>query len=90
MYNVMSTVVPSVLIGSSAFLQVRRTVINSQMSSKFGSFLPRTVELAALEQLKKFPWTCNGRKVVSTLVPSFLIGRILPLTAELATLEINI
>ena len=51
-----------------------RTIIKSRMSSKFGPIRPRTAELAALERLKKIPWTYNGRNVVSTLAPSFLIG----------------
>ena len=78
------------------------------MSSNFSQIRPRTAELAALERLKKFPWTYNGENLVSTLAPSFLIGsssflqvtrttvkawmslnlgRIPPLTSELAALE---
>ena len=41
---------------------------------KFGTIRPRTAELAALERLKKFPYTYNGENLVSTLEPSFLIG----------------
>ena len=46
------------------------------MSSKSGPIGRRTMELAALERLKKLPWTYrpNGINVVSTLAPSFLIG----------------
>ena len=35
MYNVVNTLAPSFLIGSSLFLQVRRTTIISQTSSNF-------------------------------------------------------
>ena len=72
------------------------------MSSNLGRIPPLTMELAALECLKK------QHNLVSTLAPSFLIGsfsylqvtrttmkawmssnfgRILPLTSELAALE---
>ena len=50
------------------------TTIKACMSSNFGQISPLTAELAALERLKKFLYTYNGRNVVSTLVPSFLIG----------------
>ena len=106
-YNLVSTLAPSFLIGSSSFMQVRRTTI-SQISSKFGTIRPHTTELAALERLKKFPLTRNGEYLVSTLKPLVLIGsfsflqvrrttikawmslnlgRIPPLTLELAALE---
>ena len=51
----MTTLAPSFLIGSSLFLQVRRTTIKSQMGSKFGKIRPGTYELAALEGLEKSP-----------------------------------
>ena len=44
-----------VMIGSSSYLQITRTTIISLRSVKFGQIRPRTEELAALEQLKKFP-----------------------------------
>ena len=47
LYNVVTTLAPSFLIGSSSFLQVTR--------SKFGQKGPRTAELAALEHLEKSP-----------------------------------
>ena len=47
--------------------------MRSRMSSKFGKIRPWTVELAALERLKKSPWTYNGKDVVNTPVLSFLI-----------------
>ena len=53
MYNIVSTLMPSFLIGSSSFLQVKRTTIISRTSLNFGQIRPRTVELAALECLKK-------------------------------------
>ena len=53
--NVVSTLAPSFLIGSSSYLQVTRTFIISRTSSKFGQIGPRTGELAALERLEKSP-----------------------------------
>ena len=44
------------------------------MSSKFGTIPPHTAELAALELLKKIPYTYNGENLVSTLEPLFLVG----------------
>ena len=52
MYQVVTTQSLSFLIGSSSFLQVRRTTIKAWMSSNFGQIQPRTAELAALERLK--------------------------------------
>ena len=54
-YNVVSILAPSFLIGSSLFLQVRRTTILSRTSSNFSQIRARTAELAALERLKKSP-----------------------------------
>ena len=65
---------PSFLIGSSLFLQVRRTTIKSRPSSKFDQIGPCTAELAALGRLEKSPLTYNGKNLVNTLAPSFLIG----------------
>ena len=73
LYNVVTTLAPSFLIRSSS-LQVTRTSITSQTSSKFGQIGPRTAQLAALERLEKSPLTYNGRNLVNTLAPSFLIG----------------
>ena len=70
----MTTLTPSFLIGSFLFLQVTRTTIKSWNGSKLGSIPRRTYELAALEGLEKSPKTYNGRKVVTTLVPSFSNG----------------
>ena len=55
MGNLVSTLAPSFLIGSSSFFRVRRTTIKSQRNSKFGPIRQRTAELAALEHLKKIP-----------------------------------
>ena len=55
MYNVVNTLAPSFLIGSSIFLQVRRTTIISRMRSNFSQIRRRTAELAALERLEKSP-----------------------------------
>ena len=73
-YNLVSTLAPSFLIGSSSYLQVTSTSIISRTSSNFGQIRPKTAELAALERLKKFPYTYNGENLVSTLALSFLIG----------------
>ena len=54
-YNVVNTLAPLFLIGSSSYLQVMRTSITSRTSSKFGQIGPRTAELAALERLEKSP-----------------------------------
>ena len=50
--NVVNTLAPSVLIGSSSFLQVIRTTTRVRMSLKFGQIRPWTAMLAALERLK--------------------------------------
>ena len=53
--NVVNTLAPSFLVGSSSYLQVTRTSITSRTSSKFGQIGPRTAKLAALERLEKIP-----------------------------------
>ena len=53
--NVVNTLAPSSLIGSSSYLQVTGTYITSRTSSKFGQIGPRTAELAALERQEKIP-----------------------------------
>ena len=55
MYNVVNTLAPLFLIGSSSFLQVRRTTIKSWTGPKFDQIEPWTAELAALERLEKSP-----------------------------------
>ena len=52
MYNVVNTLAPLFLIGSSSFLQVRRATIKSRQSSKFDQIGSCTAELAALGRLE--------------------------------------
>ena len=52
MNNVVTTLVPLFLIGSSSFLQAIRATIKSRTSLKFGQIRPWTMELAALERLE--------------------------------------
>ena len=101
--NLVSILAPSFLIGSSTFMQVKRTTTKAWMSSTLGRILQLTSELVALECLKK-----KTSYNLSTLAPSFLIGsssylqvirtsiisqtrlnfsQIRPKTAELAALE---
>ena len=51
MNNVVTTLAPSFLIGSSSFLQATRKLIISQMGSKFSRIRPGTYELPAIERL---------------------------------------
>ena len=44
-----------IFIGSSSFIQAQRTPINSRICPKFGRIQSGTMELAALERLKKSP-----------------------------------
>ena len=53
--NIVTTLAPSFLIGSSSYLQVTSTSITSRTSSNFGQIGPRSAELAALERLEKSP-----------------------------------
>ena len=55
MYNVVNTLAPVFLIGSSSSLQVRRITIKSWMSLKFDQIGLWTAGLAALERLGKSP-----------------------------------
>ena len=55
MYNVVNTLAPSFLIGSSTFLQITRATITSRTSSKFDQIGLRTSELAAIKRLEKSP-----------------------------------
>ena len=70
----MTTLAPSVLIGSSSFLQVTRKTIQARMGSKFSQIRPWIEELAALGRLEKFIETYNGRNIVTTLVQPFFDG----------------
>ena len=49
------------LIRSFLYLLVTRTCIKSRSSSDFSQIGPLTTELAALERLKNFPQTYNGK-----------------------------
>ena len=54
----MNTLAPLFFIGSSSYLQIMRTFITSQTSSKFGQIGARIAEfaeLAALERPEKSP-----------------------------------
>ena len=51
----MTTPASSFLIGSSLFMQVTRTTIKSRLGLKFDKVGPGAKELAAPEQLEKFP-----------------------------------
>ena len=62
--NGFSTFSQLLLIRSFLYLQVTRTCIKSRTSLNFGQIGPLTTELAALELLKNFPYTYNG-KIVS-------------------------
>ena len=53
--NVVKTLVPSFLIGSSPFLKVTRKTIKSWKSLKFDQIRPWTAELPALECQEKSP-----------------------------------
>ena len=59
--NDVSTFSRSFLIRSFLYLQVTRTCIKSRTGSNFGQIGPLTTELAALERLKNFPQTYNGK-----------------------------
>ena len=74
MNNVVTTLAPSFLIGSSSFLQAISKSIISRMSSKLSRIQPGTYKLPALERLEKSPYTYNRRNVVTTLVLSILNG----------------
>ena len=74
MNNVVTTLAPSFLIGSSTFLQATRTPIKSGMGSKFGRIRSGTYELPAIERQGKSPQTYNGRNVVTSLVLSISNG----------------
>ena len=65
----MTTLVLSILNGSSSFLHTIRTTIKAWMSLNFGKIPLLSSELAALERQKKLM-----NNVVTTLAPSFFIG----------------
>ena len=87
---VVTTLAPSFLIGSSSFLQVKRSTVKAWGGGgglKFGQIRPWTFGLAALEHLKKSPKTYNGRNVVTTLVLSYLNRSYLFLQIRRATIN---
>ena len=47
-----ATLAPSILIGSSSYLEVTRIAITSRMSSNFSQIQPLTAELSALDCVK--------------------------------------
>ena len=51
----MATLAPPFLIRSSSFFQVTRITIKSGQSLNLGQIGPKAAELAALEQIEKFP-----------------------------------
>ena len=55
MNNVVTTLAPSFLIGSSSFLQATNKSIIFQMGLKFSRIQPGTYKLPALERLEKSP-----------------------------------
>ena len=65
----MTTLVLSILYGSSSFLQTIRTSFKACMSLNFVKIPSHILELAPIEHLKKLI-----NNVVNTLAPSFLIG----------------
>ena len=87
MNNVVTTLAPSFLIGSSSFLQATRKPIISRMGLKFCRIGPGTYELHALERLEKPLQTYNGRNVATTLVLSILNGSSLFLQTRRKTIK---
>ena len=71
MNNVVTTLAPSFLIGSSAFLQATRKPIISQMGSKFGKIGPGTYELAVLERLEKSQYEGCSNMNASSFITFF-------------------
>ena len=71
--NNVSTPTPSVLIQSSSNLQVTRTGIKSWMSSNFNQIETLPMELGALEHLKNFTYTYNGKMVSPSELVHFFI-----------------
>ena len=77
MYNVVNTLAPSFLIGSSSFLQLTRTTINGrvQNSTRSDHGLWSMTVVSCSWASGKIPIDFyNGRNLVNTLAPSFLIG----------------
>ena len=64
----MTTLVLSILNGSSSFLQITRPILKARVSLNLGKISSLTSELAPLERQKLM------NNVVTTLARSFLIG----------------
>ena len=60
MSNVVTTLAPLFLIGSSSFLQATSKPIISRMGLKFSRIRPGTYALPALERLEKIPIDIMG------------------------------
>ena len=66
----------AVFIRSFSYLQVMMTCMRARRSVHFCQIGKLTAELAALERVKKFPYTYNGIFGVATFSRLFLIGSI--------------
>ena len=55
MNNMVTTLAPSFLIGSSSFLLATSKSLKSRLGLKFSRIRPGTYELPALERLEKSP-----------------------------------
>ena len=55
MNKVVNTLVPTFLMGSSSFFQVTKSTLKSGQSSNLRQIGPRAEELAAFDQIEKFP-----------------------------------
>ena len=69
----MATLATSFLIEFSSFLQVTRTCIKAWLSSTFGQIPPLSLEITALEHLKKSVYD-----VVAIRAPSLLLELLHP------------
>ena len=74
MINVVATLAPSFLIGSSSFLQATSKPIISQMVQNSAGSDQGLMSYLPLSVWKKSLYTYNGRNVVTTLVLSILNG----------------
>ena len=68
LFCVVATLAPSILIGTSSYLEVTRITITSRMSSNLSQIRPLTAELSVLHCEKSI------FSVVATLAPSFLFA----------------
>ena len=69
-FCIVAILAPSILIGSSSFLEVTRLTITSGMSSNLSQIRPWTAELAALECLKKTIFSVVATQASSILIRS--------------------